>query len=118
MCVFLPYSRSQYVEIVHALTGWNMGEWDMMKLGERALTMTRAFNVREGFTKEDDVFPKRIHQEFTSGPLAGRGYGEDRLSEAVSMYYDMMGWDRETGVPRKGKLQELDIEWVADLLNS
>ncbi len=118
MCVFLPYSRSQYVEIVHALTGWNMGEWDMMKLGERALTMTRAFNVREGFTKEDDVFPKRIHQEFTSGPLEGRGYGEDRLSEAVSMYYDMMGWDRETGVPRKGKLQELDIEWVADLLDS
>ena len=80
------------------------------------LHMTRAFNVREGFTKADDIFPKRIHEAFTSGPLAGVGYGEDKLSEAVSMYYGMAGWDRETGVPRRGKLQELDIEWVADLL--
>jgi len=116
ICVFLPYSHEQLAEIINAITGWNVTDWDMMKVGERGLAMTRAFNVREGFTKADDVFPQRIHQEFTSGPLADVGYGEDRLSEAVSMYYDMAGWDRETGVPRKGKLQELDIGWVADML--
>ncbi len=116
MCIFLPYNRRRFMDIIHAITGWEMGDWDMMKVGERTLTMTRAFNVREGFTKADDVFPKRIHQELPSGPLAGRGYGEEKLSNAVSMYYDMMGWDRETGVPGRGKLQELDIEWVADLL--
>jgi aldehyde:ferredoxin oxidoreductase len=115
--VFLPYRRNQYPEIIQAITGWNnITCWDLMKVGERCLNLTRAFNVREGFTKADDVFPKRIHQEFTSGPLAEVGYGEDRLSEAVSMYYEMAGWDRETGVPTKGKLMELDIEWVADLL--
>ncbi|MBM3242396.1 aldehyde ferredoxin oxidoreductase family protein [Candidatus Poribacteria bacterium] len=116
ICVFLPYTRNQFPDIIRGLTGWDVTDWELMKVGERCLTMTRAFNVREGFTKADDIFPKRIHQAFTSGPLAEVGYGEDRLSEAVSMYYDMAGWGRETGVPRKGKLQELDIEWVADLL--
>ena len=116
ICVFLSYMRNQFSEIIQGLTGWNVTDWDLMKVGERTLNMTRAFNVREGFTKADDIFPKRIHEAFTSGPLAGVGYGEDKLSEAVSMYYDMAGWDRETGVPGKGKLQELDIEWVADLL--
>ena len=116
ICVFLPYTQTQFPEIIQGLTGWNVTDWDLMKVGERTLNMTRAFNVREGFTKADDIFPKRIHEAFTSGPLAGVGYGGDRLSEAVSIYYDMAGWDRETGVPRRGKLQELDIEWVADLL--
>ena len=116
ICVFLPYTHNQFPEIIQGLTGWNVTDWDLMKVGERTLNMTRAFNVREGFTKADDIFPKRIHEAFTSGPLADVGYGEAKLSEAVSLYYDMAGWDRETGVPGKGKLQELDIEWVADLL--
>jgi aldehyde:ferredoxin oxidoreductase len=116
MCMFLPYSHNQMAEIINALTGWDVTDWDMMKVGERGLNLARAFNMREGFTKADDVFPKRAHQIFDSGPIAGVGYGEERLSEAVSLYYDMMGWDIETGVPRTAKLQELDIEWVADLL--
>ena len=114
--MFLPYSHNQTVEIINALTGWNISDWDMMKVGERGLNLAKAFNIREGFTKADDVFPKRAHQAFTSGPIAGVGYGEDRLSKAVSLYYDMMGWNRETGIPRRGKLQELNVEWVADLL--
>jgi len=31
-------------------------------------------------------------------------------------YYSMMGWDRETGVPLAGKLQELDVAWAAEYL--
>ncbi|RJS87937.1 hypothetical protein CW705_09760 [Candidatus Bathyarchaeota archaeon] len=30
------------------------------------------------------------------------------------MYYRMMGWDEETGVPTRGKLEELGIGWVAE----
>ena len=118
MCIFLPYSRRQFMDMIDAIAGWDMGDWEMMKIGERALNMTRVFNVREGFTKADDNLPERIHQPFTSGPLAGVGYGEDRLSEAVGTYYEMLGWDRETGVPRRAKLQELDIEWVADIIQA
>jgi len=116
LCVFLPYSYNLKAEIIQAITGWDTTTYELMKVGERGTTMARAFNVLAGFTKDDDRYPKRIHQPFTSGPLAGVGVGEERLSEAVSVYYDMMGWNRISGVPTRGKLQELDIEWVADLL--
>lgn len=118
LCVFLPYSFNQQAEIVQAITGWDVTTWELMKVGERGTTMARAFNAREGFAKADDNLPKRIHQPFPTGPIAGIGIGEERLSEAISIYYDMMGWDRETGVPARGKLQELDIEWVADIIGS
>jgi len=28
----------------------------------------------------------------------------------------MMGWDENTGIPTVGKLEELDIRWVAEKL--
>ena len=43
-------------------------------------------------------------------PTKGVGYGEEKLSTAVSNYYVMMGWHRDTGVPSLGKLQDLDLE--------
>jgi aldehyde:ferredoxin oxidoreductase len=38
------------------------------------------------------------------------------VEAALSLYYEMMGWDPETGVPRAAKLHELGIAWVAELL--
>ena len=116
VCVFLPYNQKRITEVIQAIAGWDVTDWELMKVGERSLNLARAFNMRSGITRTDEAFPKRIHQPFTSGPLEGIGYGEEKLSNAISLYYDMMGWDRETGVPKRGKLQELDIEWVADLL--
>lgn len=116
LCVFLPYSYNQQAEIVQAITGWDVTTWELMKVGERGTTLARAFNVLAGLTREDDNFPKRMHEGFTSGPLEGVVVGEDRLEDAKSIYYEMMGWDKETGVPTRGRLQELGIEWVADLL--
>ena len=116
LCIFLPYSYNQQAEVIQAITGWDVTTWELMKAGQRGTTMARAFNIREGFTRKDDYLPKRMHEAFTSGPIEGVAVGEDRLDKAISVYYDMMGWDRETGVPTRGCLQELDIEWVADLL--
>jgi aldehyde:ferredoxin oxidoreductase len=116
LCVFLPYGYNKKVEVVQAITGWDTTTWELMKVGERGTTMARAFNIRAGLTRADDNYPKRIHEPFKEGPLAGVGVGEEKLNNAISVYYDMMGWDKDTGVPTRGKLQELDIEWVADLL--
>jgi hypothetical protein len=38
------------VDYVNSVTGWNMSLFEMMKVGERANTMMRLFNCREGFT--------------------------------------------------------------------
>ncbi len=115
MCYFLPWNYIQTTEIVRAVTGWNTTLWELMKVGERITTMARAFNVREGFTKNDDWLPERCFHPKTSGALSETAVDSARLEKARSIYYEMMGWD-ENGVPTTTKLEELDVAWVAQML--
>ena len=105
----------QVVDMINAVTGWDTTTWELMKVGERATTMARAFNVREGFTKDDDSLPERFFQPLESGPLKGTKLSKEDYKQAVAAYYQMMGWD-ETGAPTKAKLEELDVGWVAEKL--
>ncbi|MEM2905217.1 MAG: aldehyde ferredoxin oxidoreductase family protein [Candidatus Bathyarchaeia archaeon] len=116
LCIFPPWTYSQVAEVVNAATGWETSVWELLKVGERAVNLTRAFNVREGFTPEDDDIPERFFHAFTEGPLSGVPYTREDFLEAKRLYYQMMGWDRETGVPTAAKLHELDIGWVAEEL--
>jgi len=86
-----------------------------MKVGERCINMTRAFNFREGMTRDDDYLPRRFFTPLPSGPLEGVNIGEKQLEQAIGTYYAMVGWDKKSGAPTLGKLQELGIEWIADV---
>jgi aldehyde:ferredoxin oxidoreductase len=113
LCNFLPYRHDQVVDIVEAITGWRTGTWELWKAAERLLTMARAFNVRHGFTPADDRLPPRMAEAL--GP--GAPIEPAAVEAALPLYYEMMGWDPATGVPRPARLHELDIGWVADLLH-
>jgi aldehyde:ferredoxin oxidoreductase len=115
LCNFLPYSNQQVVEAVRAVTGWDTTSWELWKAAERMVTMARAFNVRHGFTPADDRLPLRIAEGLgPDGP--GQPIVPADLKAALSLYYEMMGWDPDSGVPRPAKLHELDIGWVTGLL--
>jgi aldehyde:ferredoxin oxidoreductase len=116
LCMFMPYSREHIRDIVQGVTGWNSSLFELMKVGERALAMARAFNYREGFTPKDDVAHWRFSTAFESGPKEGVKVPAEDIAEALDFYYEMRGWDEETGAPTAGKLYELGIGWVADLL--
>ncbi|MBL7209081.1 MAG: aldehyde ferredoxin oxidoreductase family protein [Dehalococcoidia bacterium] len=116
MCNFMPFSYRQVSELVGEITGWNSTVWELMKVGERCLAMTRAFNIREGLGKKDDSLPQRFFTPLPSGPLQGVSIGRDEFEQAKEMFYSMLGWDKAEGRPSLGKLQELGIEWVADYL--
>jgi aldehyde:ferredoxin oxidoreductase len=103
----------QVVEIVNAVTGWDTTLWELVKVGERATTMARVFNVREGFTKDDDWVPERLFQPIEAGAQKGLKLSKEVFERARDAYYQMMGWD-ENGVPTAAKLEELDIGWAAD----
>jgi len=51
-----------------------------------------------------------------SGPLKGVKIPADEIKKALRLYYEVRGWDGETGAPTAGKLHELGISWVAELL--
>jgi aldehyde:ferredoxin oxidoreductase len=114
LCMFLPYRNDQVVEAVQAVTGWQTSTWELWKSAERLLTMARAFNVRHGFTPSDDCLPPRMAETLgEDGP--GMPIDPAAVEAALPLYYEMMGWDPQTGMPRHAKLYELDIGWVADL---
>ena len=118
-CLFstVPHPASMYEthhveQIVRASTGWNISMWELMKCGERALNIARCFNVREGFTKKDDWLPERLFQPLRSGSRKGAKISRPEFRKAISLYYQMMGWNKNTGIPSQAKLDELGIGWI------
>ncbi len=114
-CNFIALSRSQVNELVQGVAGWESSVWELMKVGERVMTMARAFNIREGLTAADDRLPRRFFTAQSSGPLEGTAIDEEALDQARLTYYRMMGWDDE-GVPTPWKLAELDVPWVTEAM--
>ncbi len=115
-CVFVLWGLKQRVELVAAATGWDVGAFELLKVGERALTLARVFNVREGLGVHDDRLPERSLGPTRGGPLANGGIDREALEQAIRTYYGMMGWDRETGIPLPDKLHELGVSWAVEFL--
>ena len=115
ICYFTPWNLSEYKEIVNASTGWGITTWELMKAGERIMNLARVFNIREGFTMQDDWLPDRFFEPHTSGNLSDIMIKKNKLIQARSVYYDMMGWSSE-GIPTKSKLEELGIDWAYNKL--
>ena len=109
------YDPNQLVTMTRAVTGWDVSLWELMKVGERRLNMMRAFNTREGFTREDDVLPPKLAQPRIGGPSDGLFIDPAELERAKDTYYAMCGWDAQ-GVPTRGTLEALGLGWVAEVL--
>jgi aldehyde:ferredoxin oxidoreductase len=88
-----------------------------MKLGERTITIKRVVSVRQGVSRKDDRLPGRFFEPLEGGLLKGKALDRNEFETALDMYYDMMGWNRKTGVPRPGKLVELGLGWINPILN-
>jgi len=99
-------------EVVNAATGWETSLWELLKVGERTETMARVFNLREGFGRKDDTLPDRLYEPLEGGALKGKGIDRKEFDEAVTLYYEAMGWDSKDGVPTRGKLAELNLFWL------
>lgn len=97
-----------------AATGINT-DWNRLKTAaERVLNLERCFNLRQGITKADDALPVRFLEEpVPEGSFKGEVY--DISEEFYREYCKQVGWDPETGIPEKWKLEELGIGPGAEL---
>jgi aldehyde:ferredoxin oxidoreductase len=87
-----------------------------LQIGERATNMARVFNARDGFSRKDDCLPERFFQPLENGALAGQSMQHDEFERALTYLYGLKGWDPETGIPGRKRLEELSLAWAADLL--
>ncbi len=73
------------------------------------MNLERLFIAREGVTRKDDSLPTR----FVKDPM-GDGSGPStrsvlELEAMLDEYYRARGWDVETGLPEREKLEELGL---------
>jgi aldehyde:ferredoxin oxidoreductase len=116
MCDFIAVPMgilkvSKMREYINAATGWDLSDFELMRVGERAKTLARLFNIREGFTTADDTLPRRMFEPLGNGKLKGHMIDQGEFEKAIKLYYQAMGWD-EDGIPTAGKLAELGISDV------
>jgi aldehyde:ferredoxin oxidoreductase len=109
MCQFLPYNLTQLNDLLVSVTGWDTSVDELLETAERTLTTLRLVNLREGFSVDDDRLPRRFYQPKTDGVLADRPLDQEVMEEARRHYYFLMGWEEQTGVPRRERLAELGI---------
>jgi aldehyde:ferredoxin oxidoreductase len=110
VCMFVPFDMQQLAEILGAVTGWNTGIGELMRVAERTLTACRLFNIREGFTGDDDKLPERFYKPKTDGVLSDKYYSREDFEMARHYYYALMGWDVRTGVPLPEKVEDLGLK--------
>jgi aldehyde:ferredoxin oxidoreductase len=109
ICAFLPYSYTHLADLTAAVTGWTTSIMEQMRVAERILTMGRWYNVREGFSAEDDKLPPRFFEPTRDGVLAGQSLSVEEMEKAKRYYYTLMGWDPD-GIPLPEKMEELGID--------
>lgn len=108
-CHFYPYSYEHLAQAISGVTGVEFSVQDILAVGERAQTLARLYNLREGFTAEDDKLPGRVMRAFETGPLAGIEVTPEAFNWARRRYYELMGWDPDSGVPSQACLERLSL---------
>jgi aldehyde:ferredoxin oxidoreductase len=112
------YGPEQLAEAVRLITGWDVSLQELLQLGERRLNLMRAFNAREGFDRRSEVLPRKMYQALQGGASDGIALNEQEFESAKDVYYELAGWDLESGNPSSARLRELGLAWVADLMET
>lgn len=95
--------------LMRTAAGWDVSGDEIQMICERVVNLEKAFNTREGLTREDDSLPHRFTHEPLppeSGPSAGSVV---ELEPMLDEYYQVRGWDIDTGRPTAKKLQQLGL---------
>jgi aldehyde:ferredoxin oxidoreductase len=111
------YGPEDLLQMIQAVTGWDVTMEELQQVGERRLNMLRAFNAREGVDREHDKLAEKMFKKaLKGGPSDGIAVDKAQFEAALDEYYRQNEWDVETGAPSRSKLEALELGWVADQL--
>ena len=95
---------------VEAATGWaGFSAGDAMAVGRRISNLLRVYNLRCGLTPKLERPSKRYGSIPVDGPRAGTDVME-HWDDMRRGYYELMGWDFETGRPFPETLKKYGLE--------
>jgi aldehyde:ferredoxin oxidoreductase len=102
-CLKPPYHIHNYPKLISAATGMDLDEEGLKKIANRNRNLHRAYNVRLGLTRADEK-PPEDHWRHRFPELE---------EELLTTYYTYKGWNYD-GIPTRERLQELDLDYVAE----
>jgi aldehyde:ferredoxin oxidoreductase len=114
VCLFasitLAIKASTWAKLASAAVGRTISKDELLKAAERVINMERQLNARFGFDRKDDTLPERFLKEPAPD---GRGEGEVvDLKKNLDSYFESMGWDLNTGLPKRETLERLGLDWM------
>jgi aldehyde:ferredoxin oxidoreductase len=104
----------QWAKLLEMVTGWDVDADELATTARRIVLAKRMFNLREGWTREEDWLPDRFLSEsleLESGRTAT--LTASRLETMIDSYYRDRGLD-ETGVPSPATVRELSLHGLVD----
>lgn len=106
----------ELAEIYSAATGWETCAEDFKRITTRLINIEKAFNLRRtNFGRKDDYPPPRVLDEpIPSGQYAGFHPKREKWDKLLDEYYEIHGWEKNTGFPTRKTLEDLDLKQVAD----
>jgi aldehyde:ferredoxin oxidoreductase len=114
MCIFANVPPENLTELINAAVGLELSVDDMLKIGERGWNLKRVINNRLGLKRENDKLPKGFSKPYEDDESE---YVPD-FSAMLDEYYHVRGWDSVSGYPDREKLDELNLSWTADDLET
>ncbi len=118
-------------KIFSAITGRDTTEEELYRAGERLLNLQRAILAREGHRgREGDILPEacftvplekeRLNPDVLlpgkNGEIISRKgavLDKEKFQKMLGEFYELRGWDRETGLQKKAQLDNLGLHDVA-----
>jgi aldehyde:ferredoxin oxidoreductase len=109
---------SDYVALLNSTMGLSLSEEELMGVGKQSRNLEKAFNtLHTNLGRQDDYPPRRYMEESVkSGPYKGYRCEREKWDEMLEEFYELQGWDKETGLQTRKGLEELEIEDIAKKL--
>jgi len=111
---------SDLAELISSATGIELTKNDLEEIAMRQLNLEKAINARfTNFDRKDDLPTKRHQTEpMRKGPMDGWKLDMNKWNLMLDEYYELHGWNKETGYPTRSTLEKYNLGYVADELEN
>jgi aldehyde:ferredoxin oxidoreductase len=111
------YHVKTIADLYSAVTGIDLTPAQIMRASERAWNIGKLLNVREGFSRKDDQAPEAWFKPLVQAGKESRltdyegttTLDKEDIERFLDDYYDERGYDKQTGLPTRQKLEELGL---------
>lgn len=107
MCHFAVVPPKKIIELLNLALGTSYQLEDILKIGARAVTMKRLFNLHCGLSPRDEHLPKLLL--IPQADSVTNDFVPD-VENQLHDYYEYRQWDRHTGRPDQAALHDLELD--------